>query len=187
MQLTHTAIAGVWIIDDERRSDSRGYFARTFDVSVFAAHGLETAWRQCSLSHNHRRGTLRGLHYQMAPHEETKLVRCVRGAVHDVVVDLRPSSPTLHQHVAVELTAENGRALYVPAGTAHGFQTLTDDTDLFYQITPEYVAAAAAGVRFDDPLLQIAWPLAVSVISDRDQSFVELRHGEQVAAAARTR
>jgi dTDP-4-dehydrorhamnose 3,5-epimerase len=177
MQLTQASIAGVWIIDEQRQSDSRGYFARTFDASVFAAHGLETAWRQCSLSHNHRRGTLRGLHYQMAPHEETKLVRCVRGAVHDVVVDLRPWSPTLHQHVAVELTAGNGRALYVPPGTAHGFQTLADDTDLFYQITPEYAAAASAGVRFDDPLLRIAWPLPVSVISARDQSFVELRHG----------
>jgi dTDP-4-dehydrorhamnose 3,5-epimerase len=187
MQLTQTSIAGVWIIDQERHTDARGYFARTFDTSVFVAHGLEIAWRQCSVSHNHRRGTLRGLHYQVTPHEETKLVRCIRGAVHDVIVDLRPSSPTFHQHVAVELTADNGRAVYVPPGTAHGFQTLEDETELFYQITPEYVAAAAAGVRFDDPVLRIDWPLPVSVISARDQSFVELRHEHQVAGAARTR
>jgi dTDP-4-dehydrorhamnose 3,5-epimerase len=187
MQVTPTALAGVWIIEEERHSDARGYFARTFDATVFATHGLETVWRQCSLSHNHRRGTLRGLHYQAAPHEETKLVRCIRGAVHDVIVDLRPSSATVHQHVSVELTAENGRAVYVPPGTAHGFQTLVDDTDLFYQITPDYVTAAAAGVRFDDPLLRIAWPLPVSVISARDQSFAELRHADHVAGPARTR
>jgi dTDP-4-dehydrorhamnose 3,5-epimerase len=171
MRLAQTAIAGVWIVEEERHTDARGYFARTFDTGVFERAGLETAWRQCSVSYNHRRGTLRGLHFQAAPHEETKLVRCIRGAVHDVVVDLRPSSPTRYHHVAVELTADNGRAVYVPAGTAHGFQTLADESALFYQITPDYVPSAAAGVRFDDPRLGIDWPLPVAVISERDRSF----------------
>jgi dTDP-4-dehydrorhamnose 3,5-epimerase len=184
MRLTRSAIAGVWIVDEERHIDARGYFARTFDTGRFEQAGLETAWRQCSVSHNHRKGTLRGLHFQAAPHEETKLVRCIRGAVHDVIVDLRPSSPTRYQHVAVELTADNGRAIYVPPGAAHGFQTLEDDSALFYQITPDYVPSAAAGVRFDDPVLRINWPLPVSVISDRDRSFAGLRYEPQVVRSS---
>jgi dTDP-4-dehydrorhamnose 3,5-epimerase len=171
MIFTAAAIGGAWIIDIDPHTDERGFFARTFDRQEFAAHGLETEWVQCSVSTNILRGTVRGLHYQREPHAERKLVRCTRGAIHDVLVDLRPASPTFGRHCAVELSAANHRSVYIPAGVAHGYQTLADDTEVTYHITPEYVPAAAAGVRFDDPALAVAWPLPVTLISARDRSL----------------
>lgn len=165
------ALEGAYRIEFEERSDERGFFARSFCREEFAAQGLETRIEQCSLSHNARRGTLRGMHYQRAPHGETKVVRCERGAIFDVIVDLRPASPTYRRWVSVQLDATGLAALYVPAGFAHGFQTLVDDTLVAYQISSPYVPEAAAGLRFDDPALAIDWPLDVSVISARDRAF----------------
>ncbi len=159
MILQPTALVGVFTVDLDRRADARGYFARSYDAAVLAQHGLEPTDTQWSVSFNTARGTLRGLHYQADPHGEWKLVRCTRGAIFDVAVDLRAGSPTRGQHVAVELSAESGRALYIPPGCAHGFQTLADDTELLYGISPAYVAEGARGIRFDDPALAIAWPL----------------------------
>jgi dTDP-4-dehydrorhamnose 3,5-epimerase len=166
-----TTIAGAWVVEPEPQHDSRGFFARTFERDTFAAYGLEANWVQCSVSFNARRGTVRGLHFQRPPHEETKLVRCTRGALHDVLVDLRSGSPSFLQHVALELSADNRLTLYVPAGVAHGFQTTTDETEVFYQINAVYAAHAADGVRFDDPAFGITLPLPVSHISERDRSF----------------
>jgi dTDP-4-dehydrorhamnose 3,5-epimerase len=155
-----TPVAGSYIVELERSEDERGFFARTFSVDEFAAHGLETRVDQCSTSFNAKRGTLRGLHYQAAPHGEAKLVRCTRGTIHDVAVDLRPDSPTYLRWVGAELSAENGRALFVPEGCAHGFQTLEDASEVLYQIAGPYVPEAARGVRWDDPAFGIEWPPA---------------------------
>jgi dTDP-4-dehydrorhamnose 3,5-epimerase len=182
--LRDTIIPGAWVVEPVRHHDERGYFARTYDHDSFSRHGLSTAWRQSSLSFNARAGTLRGLHFQRAPHQEIKLVRCSRGAIHDVIVDLRPSSPAFGKHVAVTLSAGNGICLYIPAGVAHGFQTLEDDTEVAYQITADYAPAAAAGVRFEDPALGIAWPLPVTVISERDRQLPRFEPGRDVTAAA---
>ena len=162
------AIDGAFLIEPTPSADERGLFARIFDAALYAEHGLRSEFPQRSVSYNHRRGTLRGLHMQAAPHAETKIIRCTAGAVHDVVVDLRPGSPSFGQHVAVELSASNRYSLYVPRGCAHGFQTLCDETEVYYEIDMPFEAAAAIGVRYDDPALQIAWPLDVSVIGDRD-------------------
>lgn len=175
MKFTPTKIAGVWIVDMERREDERGWFARTWCAEEFRRHGLNPNLSQCSASFNRRRGTLRGMHWQAAPHEEAKLVRCVRGAMFDVALDVRPGSATFKQWVGVELTPENGRALYVSEGCAHGFQTLTDDTEVFYQIAGEYHPASSRGVRWSDPALSIAWPNSVEVFcSERDASYPSL-------------
>ncbi len=171
MIFSNTAIPGVWVLDPEPVEDERGFFARTFCAREFAARELSTAWAQASVSVNRRRGTLRGLHYQAAPHEETKLVRCTAGAVFDVVVDLRPGSPAYALHVAVELTADNRRQMYVPPGCAHGFQTLADSTELSYLISAFHEPSAARGARFDDPRLGISWPLEPTVISARDRAW----------------
>jgi dTDP-4-dehydrorhamnose 3,5-epimerase len=184
--LRELAIPGAWIIDPIRHHDERGFFARIFDYETFDRHGLATQWRQSSLSFNARSGTVRGLHFQRSPHEEIKLVRCPRGSVHDVIVDLRPASSAFGRHVAVTLSAGNGLALYIPAGVAHGFQTLQDDTEVAYQITADYAAAAAAGVRFDDPALGILWPLPVSVISERDRGLPPFDRGVDMTAAPDT-
>ena len=174
MQLRPLDIPGLWLVEPERLADERGFFARVFSSDLFERHGLCTSYPQWSVSFNARRGTLRGLHFQAAPHEETKLVTCTRGAVFDVVVDLRP--PARGRWVAVELSAERGASLYIPAGCAHGFQTLADDTELLYHISPPYQAQAARGVRWDDPDLAIAWPQAEArVISPRDQALPRLR------------
>jgi len=174
MIFTETRIAGSWLIDLEPVPDPRGFFARTFDADVFASRGLTVTWAQSSVAFNAREGTLRGLHYQLPPHAEHKLVRCTRGAVHDVIVDLRPASPTFCRHFAVLLSAENYRTVYVPPGVAHGYQTLADDTALEYHVDAMYSAAASAGVRFDDPTLAIPWPLTVTIISARDLCFPDL-------------
>jgi dTDP-4-dehydrorhamnose 3,5-epimerase len=166
-----TPIPGCVVVHPERHEDARGFFARTWDGAVFAAHGLNPNAAQCSVSFNAKRGTLRGLHYQKAPHAEAKLVRCTRGAVFDVCLDLRPGSPAFKRWVGVELTAGNGLALYVPEGCAHGFLTRADDTEVFYLISAPYAPESAAGVRWDDPAFGIAWPEAVTTIHPRDAAY----------------
>lgn len=168
MRFLESRLQGAWLIEPEPLADERGFFARTWCRREFASRNLDTEIAQTSLSFNRKAGTLRGLHYQRPPHEETKLVRCTRGALWDVIVDLRPFSPTRGQWQGFELSADNRRALYVPKGFAHGFQTLEDATEASYQISAFHVPEAAAGLRWDDPSLGIAWPLPVSVISERD-------------------
>lgn len=169
-----TELSGAFVIESEPHTDERGSFARTFCRREFAAHGLVTDFVQCSLSQNHRRGTLRGLHFQRAPHAETKLVRCVTGAIFDVIVDLRPDSLTFRRHVAVELSSDNGRSLYIPAGFAHGFQALTDDATVYYQISDFYVPELSGGVRWDDPAFGIAWPFPPAMLSEKDRALPTL-------------
>jgi len=171
MIFRETALAGVWVIEPEPHADERGFFARTWCAREFEARGLNPALAQCSVSWNRARGTVRGLHYQAAPHEEAKLVRCTRGAIHDVAVDLRPGSPTRHRWIAVELTGDNRRMLFVPEGVAHGFQTLVDDTEVFYQISRAFHPDAQRGVRWHDPALGIAWPLHDAIVSARDAAL----------------
>jgi len=166
-----TPLAGAYLIELEQLDDERGFFARSFCQNEFKAHGLDPIVAQCNVSFNRKRGTLRGLHYQAEPHAEAKLVRCTRGAIWDVIVDLRKGSPTARKWHAVELTAENCRALYVPAGFAHGFQTLKDDTEVLYQMSEFYNAESARGVRWDDPAFGIAWPLANPILSKKDASY----------------
>jgi dTDP-4-dehydrorhamnose 3,5-epimerase len=175
MIFSETAVQDAFLVDLEPRSDQRGFYARTFCAREFEAHGLSPAVAQGGLSYNRRRGTLRGMHYQVAPAAEAKLVRCVGGAVLDVIVDLRPDSPTYLRHVAVELSAANRRALYVPPLCAHGFQTLTDDAEVSYQMSEFYAPAQERGVRYDDPALGLAWPLPVSEISAKDAGWPLLR------------
>ncbi len=159
------------LIRPEIKGDARGAFARTFCEAEFAAHGLASSFVQCNTSFNRRRGTLRGMHFQREPRPETKLVRCTSGAIFDVALDLRPDSPTYCQWEAFELTAENREALYIPAGCAHGFQTLTDAAEVFYQMGAAYDASLATGVRWDDPHFAIAWPIPDPILSDRDRSY----------------
>lgn len=174
-----TEIAGAWIIDIERHSDERGFFARTWCAEEMREHGLDSALTQCSVSFNTLRGTLRGMHYQGAPHGETKMVRCTAGTIHDVIVDLRPESSSYRKWIGVELSAANRRTLYIPPGVAHGFVTLSDGTEVLYQMTTPYVAEAARGVRWDDPAFGIEWPLEPAVISARDRSFPLWENGRQ--------
>lgn len=171
MRFSPTELPGVVVVDVEPRGDERGLFARTFCAEEFAAHGLVPAFTQCNLSFNRARGTVRGLHLQVAPAADAKLVRCAAGAVLDVAVDLRPGSPTHRRHVAVELTAANRRALFVPVGCAHGFQTLADDTEVVYQHSAPYDPEHERGARHDDPELGIAWPLPVKGLSPKDASW----------------
>jgi dTDP-4-dehydrorhamnose 3,5-epimerase len=166
-----TELPGVWVIEPERSADERGFFARTWCAREFEARGLTAELTQCSVSWNRTRGTVRGLHFQAAPHEEAKLVRCTRGAIHDVALDLRAASPTRRRWVAVELTADNRRMLFVPEGVAHGFQTLADDTEVFYQISREYRPDAQRGVRWHDPALGITWPVRDAIVSARDAAL----------------
>ncbi len=176
MIFRETKLAGVFVIDAEPIADERGAFTRTFCAREFAAHGLETAIAQCSASFNAKKGTLRGLHYQAPPHSEAKLVRVTAGAIYDVAVDLRAGSPTYGQWAAAELTAENRRMLYIPKGCAHGFQTLMDASELFYQIAEFYEPASARGLRWDDDDLGITWPdKDAPILSERDRSFPRLR------------
>ncbi len=162
---------GAYVIDAERLEDERGFFARTWCQREFGEHGLNPALVQCSISFNRRKGTWRGMHFQAAPNEEAKLVRCTRGAIYDVIVDLRRDSPTVGKHVAVELTADNRRMVYVPEGFAHGFQTLDDDTEVFYQISQFHAPESARGFRWNDRSFSIRLPLEVSAISERDRSY----------------
>jgi dTDP-4-dehydrorhamnose 3,5-epimerase len=165
------SLAGVFVVELEPRRDERGSFARTFCEQELAAHGLPTRFPQCNISRNKRRGTLRGMHFQAGPAPEAKLVRCVAGAVHDVVVDLRKGSPTRFQWLGVDLSADDGRALFVPGGLAHGFVTLEDDADVFYHMSDFFRPEAARGFRWDDPAFGIRWPIRPVVLAPRDASF----------------
>jgi dTDP-4-dehydrorhamnose 3,5-epimerase len=171
MILTRTRLEGAFLIELEKLEDERGFFARTCCQKEFGAHDLNTRWVQCNISFNKRKGTLRGMHYQAAPHEEAKLVRCTRGAIYDAIIDLRPGSPTFKQHIAAVLTAQNHKMLYVPEGFAHGFLTLEDNVEVFYQMSEFYAPEYATGVRWDDPAFGIQWPADVQVISDRDRNY----------------
>lgn len=171
MKFTETPLAGAWVIEPEPLHDVRGYFARTWCAREFAEHGLETVVAQRSISFSERRGTLRGMHYQASPHEEVKLVRCLRGAIHDVIIDLRPESATFREHFAVELTEQNHLALYVPKRFAHGYQTLEDRTEVEYQMTEFHHPDAARGLRWDDPAFGIDWPVPDPILKDRDDSY----------------
>jgi dTDP-4-dehydrorhamnose 3,5-epimerase len=177
MKFEETPLIGAWVIEPERSEDGRGHFARTFDAAEFARRGLEAQVIQCSTSYNHRAGTLRGMHYQAAPHGEPKLIRCTRGAIFDVIVDLREDSPTRLRWFGVELSEDDGCSLYVPIGLAQGFQTLVDASEVHYQMGHEYVPDAARGVRWDDPAFAIDWPAAPAggrIISERDRAYLDL-------------
>lgn len=185
MIINRTPIEGVAIIDLELREDPRGFFARSFDSAEFAAAGLEPTVDQCNISFNHKAGTLRGMHFQIAPHPEAKLVRCIRGSLVDVIVDMRPDSPTRLQHVAVELSAANRRSFYVPPYFAHAYLTLEDDTEVMYQVSGSYAPAAERGLRFDDPALAIDWPVAIGTISDKDAAWPLLNESGSLPSESR--
>lgn len=170
-----TALKGVFVITPELLTDERGAFARTYCAEEFRAHGLEAQVAQCSVSFNPMAGTLRGMHYQVEPHGEVKLVRCTMGAIYDVVVDLRAESPTYCRWFGAELSADNRRALYIPRGVAHGFLTLVDRSEVFYQISVPYQPGAGAGVRWDDPAFAIAWPFAPRLVAERDATYPTYR------------
>jgi dTDP-4-dehydrorhamnose 3,5-epimerase len=171
MRFSETRLKGAFIVEPPRFDDHRGSFLRGWCAREFSAQGLNCAFVQSNISLNPKRGTLRGMHWQVPPHGEVKLVRCVKGAVLDVIVDIREGSPTRWQWIGVELTGENFRSLYIPEGFAHGFQTLTDDVEVTYQVTGFYDQAAARGLRYDDPAIGIDWPLKVTAISDADASW----------------
>ena len=171
MKFDSTPLPGAFVITPERLHDERGWFARTFSRSDFEERGLNPNVLQCNLSSSSRRGTLRGMHYQKPPHAEAKLVRCARGAIYDVIVDLRPSSPAYRRHFGVRLDPTDDRMLYVPEGCAHGFLTLEDDTLVFYQMSHVYEPSAAAGVRWNDPAFGIKWPFAPTVMAERDRNY----------------
>ncbi len=171
MIFCETPLKGAFVIDPAPVEDERGLFARMWCQDEFSAQGLNVSWVQSSISFNHRKGTLRGMHYQAAPYEEVKLVRCTMGAIYDVIVDLRPTSPTYGQHVGVMLSAENRRALYIPKQFAHGFLTLDDRTEVFYNMSEFYVPASALGFRWNDPSFKIKWPDDILVMSEKDRSW----------------
>ena len=171
MIFAETKLTGAFVIEMERRTDERGFFARTFCRQEFEAHGLNPEVVQCNVSFNERKGTLRGMHYQAAPFAEAKLVRCTSGSIYDVIIDLRPTSATFKKHFAVELSGENGRMLYIPEDFAHGFQTLQNDTEVFYQMAQRYSAEHARGVRWNDPAFGIEWPEGERIIIERDQNY----------------
>lgn len=171
MIFTETSLKGAFVLDLERREDARGFFARTFCQKELEAHGLKPVIAQANVAFNKYRGTLRGMHFQYPPKPETKLVRATRGAILDVIVDLRPESPTYLQHVAVELTEQNHRALYVPERFAHGYQVLEDGTETSYQVGEFYAPETEGGLRFDDPRLGLSWPLPVGEISPKDAAW----------------
>ena len=171
MIFTETKLSGAFFIAPERLEDERGFFARSYCRREFSGHGLDPRWVQSNISFNARRGTLRGMHYQAAPDEETKLVRCTLGAIHDVIIDLRPDSPTYKQHFGVELSAKNRAMLYIPRGFAHGFLTLTDNTEVFYEMGAFYAPGSARGLRWNDPAFGIQWPGEAAVISGRDANY----------------
>ena len=171
MKFIETHLKDAWLVELDPRGDARGSFARSFSRDEFAERGLATDYLQANVSVSSNRGTVRGLHFQRSPHTEAKLVRCVRGAILDVIVDLRGDSPTYLQHGAFELSADNRRQLYVPPGFAHGFQSLVDDIEITYMVSARHNAAAEGGLRYDDPALAIAWPHPVSVISEKDSQW----------------
>ena len=186
MKFTETKLKGAFIVDLEPRTDDRGFFARSFCQKEFEAHGLKSLIAQSNISFNYRKGTVRGLHFQFPPAAETKFLRCSRGAIVDVIVDLRPESPTYLQHVAVELTAENRRGLYVPERFAHGYQVLEDNTETTYQVGEFYTPGAESGLRYSDPRLAIDWPLPATDMSDKDRNWPLLDEVEATIQARMT-
>jgi len=171
MIFTETKLKGTYIIDIEPREDERGFFARSWCADEFKDHSLNTNLVQCNISFNLKKGTLRGMHYQAEPYPEAKILRCTMGAIYDVIVDLRPDSPTFKHWLGEELSADNRRALYVPEGCAHGFQTLVDNTEVFYQMSEFFHPECARGVRWDDPTFGVEWPVSFKIISLRDRSY----------------
>jgi len=189
MIFTETKLRGAFLIDLERREDDRGFFARAFCQNEFAAHGLKPVIAQANIGFNRKKGTLRGMHFQFPPAPETKLVRASRGAVLDIIVDLRPESPTYLQHISVELSADNHRGIYIPERFAHGYQALEDDTETTYHVGEFYTPGAEGGLLYDDPGLGLSWPLPVSVMSGKDREWkplaeieTDLRHRMRVSA-----
>lgn len=181
MIFTPTSLPGAFLLELEKLEDERGFFARTWCQHEFLEHGLNPRLAQCSISYNRTKGTLRGMHYQVAPREEAKLIRCTAGAIYDVIIDLRPASPTFKQHFAVTLSAENRHMVYAPEGFAHGFQTLEDHTELLYQMSELYAPECACGVRWDDPAFAIAWPPANRVIAKRDRTWPDFVAAPQLS------
>ncbi|WP_171123186.1 MULTISPECIES: dTDP-4-dehydrorhamnose 3,5-epimerase [unclassified Ruegeria] len=171
MIFTETPLQGAFVVDLQEISDDRGFFARAFCAEEFEQHGLKPAVAQVNLSYNEKKGTIRGLHYQNAPAAEAKFMRCISGAIYDVIVDLRPESPTYHQHFGIELSAQNRRALYVPEMFAHGYLALTDGAQAFYSASEFYTPGVEGGIRYDDPSLGIQWPIKVSIVSEKDASW----------------
>ena len=178
MIFKETKLKGAYIIEIEPIEDERGFFARSFCAEEFEKYGLNPYIAQCNISYNQKKGTLRGIHYQVAPHAEAKLVRCTRGAIYDVALDLRKDSPTFKQWVATELSANNHRMFYIPEGIAHGFQTLEDHTEVFYQMSEFYHPESVRGVRWNDPLFGIEWPLSKPIFSHRDCFFDDFEKRE---------
>lgn len=178
MKFITTRFAGLYVIEPELLMDERGFFARTWCKREFSERGLNPELVQCNVSFNKRAGTLRGMHHQVAPHEEAKLVRCTAGGIYDVVIDLRPESRTYKLWLAVELTAENRKMIYIPEGFSHGFLTLQNNTEVFYQMSTFYAPACARGVRYDDPAFAVQWPMEVAVISDKDTQYPDFVENE---------
>jgi dTDP-4-dehydrorhamnose 3,5-epimerase len=178
MIFTETNLPGAYVIDLKKMQDQRGFFGRAWCQREFEAQGLVSRLAQANISFNHLQGTLRGMHYQIAPFEETKLVRCTKGAIYDVIIDLRLESPTYKQWVGVELTAANYKTLYVPEGFAHGYQTLENDTEVFYQVSQFYAPESERGIRYNDSAFGIKWPLPVKMISDKDKSWPDYENHE---------
>lgn len=178
MRFEPTELAGVVVVQPERHHDERGFFSRVFCEEEFARNGLPVRFPQTSVSFNAKAGTVRGMHFQREPHAEAKLVRCTRGAIYDVVVDLRPGQPTFGRWCGFELTPANGIALFIPEGFAHGFQALEDESELLYAITPSHVPGVGAGVRWDDPAIGVRWPQPVTVMSDKDRTWPLLKEWE---------
>ena len=175
MIFRETNLKGVYLIELEKREDDRGFFARSFCREEFAAHGLNPSVAQCNVAFNHKKGTLRGLHYQVAPFEEVKLVRCTRGSLYDVCVDLRPGSPTFKRHFGAVLSSRQHNMVYIPEGFAHGLQTLEDDTEVFYQMSQVFSPESARGVRWNDPAFGIEWPAAVRTMTEKDKTYPDFR------------
>jgi dTDP-4-dehydrorhamnose 3,5-epimerase len=175
MILIETPLKGAFLLELEPREDSRGFFARAWCEEEASALGLNVHIAQCNISFNRRRGAVRGMHFQVPPHTEARLIRCTMGSIHDVIVDLRPGSPTFCQHWTAELSSQNRRAVYLPEGFAHGFQSLEDDTEVFYQMSAAYAPGANVGVRWNDPAFGLGWPLPITDMSDRDRSFPDFR------------
>jgi len=171
MKFNETSLSGVFLVDLDLMTDERGFFARTYCNKKFLQHGLNPCSEQCNISYNLKKGTLRGMHFQIAPHAEAKLVRCIRGSIFDVVIDLRPDSATFEQWIGVELSEKSPKMLYIPEGCAHGFQTLEDNTEVFYQMSYPFVPEASRGVRWDDPHFQVVWPSGERIISLKDQNY----------------
>jgi dTDP-4-dehydrorhamnose 3,5-epimerase len=186
MDIHPNPLPGSALIDLKRLSDDRGFFARAFCVDEFAEAGLDPAIAQCNISYNHKAGTLRGFHYQLEPNAEVKVIRCFRGAIYDVIVDLRPESPTYLQHFGAELTEDNYRAMYIPKNFGHAYLTLTDGAATMYQVSTPYTPGAERGLRWDDPMLAVEWPHEVTTISDKDASWPLLAPGSGATAGIST-